>query len=60
MEDIVRSVRRFLIDHEVEEAAMVLCNMMLECVEACDEDFAMQVVGAVMGNERFDLEDING
>lgn len=56
MNDIIKAVRRFLYDHEVEDAAMLLCNLMLECLEECDEEFAMEVVSAVMGNERFDLE----
>ena len=59
MNDIIKSVKRFLYDHELEDAAMLLCNLMLECVEGCDEDFAMEVISAVLGNERFDLEGID-
>ena len=55
-DEIITAVRRFLCDHEIEEAAMLLCNLMLELVEQTDEDFAMEVVSAVMGNERFDLD----
>ena len=56
MYEIIEAVNRFLYDHEPEDAAMLLCNLMLEIVEQTDEDFAMEVVSAVMGNERFDLD----
>lgn len=56
-DEIIRAVRRFLIDHEPEDAAMLLCNLMLELVEMTDEDFAMDVVSCVMANERFDLDE---
>ena len=59
MNDIIKAVKRFLYDHELEEAAMVLCNLMLDCVSGCDEDFAMDVVSVVMENERFDLDEID-
>ena len=55
-DDIITAVKRFLIDHDPEDAAMLLCNLMLELVEQTDEDFAMEVVSVVMGNERFDLD----
>lgn len=55
-DEIIRAVRRFLIDHEPEDAAMLLCNLMLELLEHTDEDFAMDVVSVVMANERFDLD----
>lgn len=55
MNEIINSVRRYLIDHDYEDAAMLLCNLMLEIVEQTDEDFAMEVVGVVMGNARFEL-----
>jgi hypothetical protein len=56
MSEIIKAIKRFLIDHEVEDAAKLLCNLLLELLEATDEDFAMEVVSAVMGNERFDLD----
>ena len=56
-DEIIAAVKRFLYDHEVEDAAAFLCNLMLDLVEMTDEDFAMDVVSVVMGNERFDLED---
>ena len=56
MSDIIKAIRKYLIDHEIEDAAMLLCNLMLELVEQTDEDFAMEVVSVVMGNERFDLD----
>ena len=56
MNDIIKAIRKYLIDHEIEDAAMLLCNLMLELVEQTDEEFAMEVVSAVMGNERFDLD----
>ena len=55
-DEIITAVKRFLYDHEVEDAAMFLCNLMLDLVEMTDEDFAMDVVSVVMGNERFDLD----
>ena len=56
MNDIIKAIRKYLIDHEIEDAAMLLCNLLLELVEQTDEEFAMEVVSAVMGNERFDLD----
>ena len=55
-DEIIKAVKRFLVGHEIEDAAMLLCNLLLELLEATDEDFAMEVVSAVMGNERFYLE----
>ena len=56
MTEIIKAIRRYLIDHEIEDAAMLLCNLLLELIEQTDEEFAMEVVSAVMGNERFDLD----
>ena len=56
MNDIIKAIRKYLIDHEIEDAAMLLCNLLLELVEQTDEEFAMEVVSVVMGNERFDLD----
>lgn len=56
-DEIITAVERFLYEHDVEDAAMVLCNLMLDLVEMTDEDFAMNVVAVVMANERFDLDE---
>ena len=55
--EIIAAVKGYLYDHEVEDAAMLLCNIMLDLVEMTDEDFAMDVIDVVMSNERFDLEE---
>ena len=55
--EMIVAVKRFLYDHEVEDAIMFLCNLMLDLVEMTDEDFAMDVVAVVMGNERFILDE---
>ena len=55
--EIIAAVKRFLYDHEVEDTAMLLCNIMLDLVEMTDENFAMDVVAVVMGNERFDFDE---
>lgn len=54
--EIIDAINKFTSDYTVEDAAMVLCNIMLDLVELTDEDFAMKVVSVVMGNERFDLD----
>ena len=57
MNEIIRAVNRYLIDHEAEDAAMLLCNLLLELLEATeDEEFVDEVIAAVMGNERFELD----
>lgn len=56
MNEIIKAVQKFLDDHELEDAAMLLCNIMLECAEPCDEDFAREIISVVMENGRFDLE----
>lgn len=56
-DEIIVAVKRFLYNHEPEDAAMLLCNIMLDLVEMTDEDFADEIVSVVMANERFDLED---
>ena len=55
-DEIITAVKRFLYDHDVEDAAMFLCNIMLDLVEMTDEDFADEIVSVVVGNERFDLD----
>ena len=60
--DIINTINAFLaesadgVENEVEFAAAVLCNLMLDLVEQTDEDFADEMVGIVMGNDRFDLD----
>jgi hypothetical protein len=58
--NIINTINAFLAEHpmddEVEFAASVLCNLMLDLVEQTDEDFADELVGVVMENSRFDLD----
>lgn len=60
--DIINTINAFLaesadgVENEVEFAAAVLCNLMLDLVEQTDEDFADKMVGVVMENARFDLD----
>lgn len=54
--EMIDAIKEFTSGHTVEDTAMVLCNIMLDLVELTDEDFAMEIVSAVMGNERFDLD----
>lgn len=54
--EMIDAIKKFTSDHTVEDTAMVLCNIMLDLVELTDEDFAMEVVSVVTGNERFDLD----
>jgi hypothetical protein len=54
--EMIDAINKFTSGHTVEDTAMVLCNIMLDLVELTDEDFAMEVVSVVMGNERFDLD----
>lgn len=60
--DIVNTINAFLaestdgVENEVEFAAAVLCNLMLDLVEQTDEDFADEMVCIVMENARFDLD----
>lgn len=60
--DIINTINTFLaesadgVENEVEFAAAVLCNLMLDLVEQTDEDFADEMVGVVMENARFDLD----
>jgi hypothetical protein len=54
--EMINAVKKFTSGHTVEDAVMTLCNIMLDLVELTDEDFAMEVVGVVMENGRFDLE----
>ena len=54
--EMIDAIKKFTSGHTVEDTAMVLCNIMLDLVELTDEDFAMEVVSVVMGNERFDLD----
>lgn len=53
--EMINAINRFTSGHTVEDTVMVLCNIMLDLVELTDEDFAMEVVGVVMGNDRFDV-----
>ena len=55
--EMIDAIKKFTSGHTVEDTVMTLCNIMLDLVELTDEDFAMEVVGVVMGNERFDLEE---
>lgn len=52
----IDAIKKFTSGHTVEDTVMTLCNIMLDLVEMTDEDFAMDVVSVVMGNERFDLD----
>lgn len=54
--EMIDAIKKFKSGHTVEDTVMTLCNIMLDLVELTDEDFAMDVVGVVMGNERFELE----
>ena len=54
--EMIDAIKKFTSGHTVEDTVMTLCNIMLDLVELTDEDFAMDVVGVVMGNERFELE----
>ena len=54
--EMVQAIRTFSAGHSVEDTVMCLCNLMLDLVEMTDEDFAMEVVSVVAGNERFDLD----
>ena len=54
--EMIDAIKKFTSGHTVEDTAMVLCNIMLDLVEMTDEEFAMEVVSVVMGNERFDLD----
>lgn len=54
--EMIDAIKKFTAGHTVEDTVMTLCNIMLDLVEMTDEDFAMEVVSVVMGNERFDLE----
>ena len=54
--EMIDAIKKFTSGHTVEDTVMVLCNIMLDLVEMTDEDFSMEVVGVVMGNERFDLD----
>ena len=53
--ELIDAIKTFTSGHTVEDTVMTLCNIMLDLVEITDEDFAMEVVSVVMGNERFDL-----
>ncbi len=55
MSEIVKAIRRYLIDHDIEDAALILCNLLLELLDETDEEFTMDVVSAVMANEPFEL-----
>ena len=54
--EMIDAINKFTSGHTVEDTAMVLCNIMLDLVELTDEDFAMEVISVVVGNERFDLD----
>jgi hypothetical protein len=54
--EMIDAIKKFTSGHTVEDTVMTLCNIMLDLVELTDEDFAMDVVGVVMGNERFEVE----
>lgn len=54
--EMIDAIKKFTSGHTVEDTVMTLCNIMLDLVEMTDEDFAMDVVSVVMGNERFDLD----
>lgn len=54
--EFVQSIRNFANAHTLEDTVMCLCNLMLDLVESTDEDFAMEVVGVVQCNDRFDLD----
>lgn len=54
--EMIDAIKKFTTGHTVEDTVMTLCNIMLDLVELTDEDFAMDVVSVVMGNERFELE----
>lgn len=54
--EMIEAIKKFTNGHTVEDAVMTLCNIMLDLVELTDEDFAMDVISVVMGNERFELE----
>ncbi len=54
--EMIDAIKKFTTGHTVEDTAMVLCNIMLDLLEMTDEEFAMEVVSVVMGNERFDLD----
>lgn len=54
--DLIQAIRTFTNGHSVEDTVMCMCNLMLDLVELTEEDFAMEVVSVVMGNERFDLD----
>ena len=54
--EMIDAIKKFTSGHTVEDTAMVLCNIMLDLLESTDEEFAMEVVSVVMGNERFDLD----
>ena len=54
---MIDAIKEFTSGHTVEDTVMTLCNIMLDLVELTDEDFAMEVISVVAGNERFDLEE---
>ena len=54
--EMIDAIKKFTSGHTVEDTVMCLCNIMLDLVEMTDEDFAMEVISVVAGNERFDLE----
>lgn len=54
--EMIEAIKKFTNGHTVEDTVMTLCNIMLDLVELTDEDFAMDVISVVMGNERFELE----
>ena len=54
--EMIDAIKKFTSGHTVEDTVMTLCNIMLDLVELTDEDFAMDVVSVVMGNERFELD----
>ena len=54
--EMVDAIKKFTSGHSVEDTVMCLCNIMLDLVELTDEDFAMEVIGVVMENGRFDLD----
>ena len=54
--EMIDAIKKFTSGHTVEDTAKTLCNIMLDLLEMTDEDFTMEVVSVVMGNERFDLE----
>ena len=53
---MIDAIKEFTSGHTVEDTVMTLCNIMLDLVELTDEEFAMEVVSVVMGNDRFDLD----